>query len=157
MQCSSCGETIPDNAKFCPQCGHVIPQIALRPLQSISNVCSFSSRPSHYVCESCGKRLCRDHVLHAETVKREFTGYSLGNIPLYENQVEDRYKCSRCSSREAWKWLALVTPLAIFGLAFSKWAYSDAFVLPAAVILILLIEAVAVIVTAVEYSRWNHL
>ncbi len=53
-QCSSCGKNLPPNAKFCPRCGHPADE---KPAPLICPKCSTENIPGASFCNQCGEKL----------------------------------------------------------------------------------------------------
>ncbi len=56
MYCENCGALIPEDSKFCPECGNVI-QPAPEPASPHCPNCGAEIEPDSYFCENCGHKL----------------------------------------------------------------------------------------------------
>lgn len=53
-QCVNCGKNLPPNAKFCPKCGHVADE---KPVPRVCPHCKTENLPGSVFCNQCGEKL----------------------------------------------------------------------------------------------------
>ena len=67
MKCDSCEATIPEDSKFCPQCGFPIPQ------SKACNFCGATNGVDGYFCNQCGKPMQGDSGTQSSGTRSDHT------------------------------------------------------------------------------------
>jgi uncharacterized membrane protein YvbJ len=155
VKCSYCGKPNSDDARFCQECGKAL--IAATKAASAapaSDQCPICGRPGHFECETCGRPMCRYHVLSTEVPERYSTGYSIGNVPIYEAGSSTHYRCHACAKRRliVWSIVIFAVVLLFFGLAMMWSSPSETWCKVLPTLLGLSVWSVA---TYLEYFRWK--